>query len=156
GERFDDGVPLEETWMGREGSQDFQRLVNYQDTYQPGARRYDVGEVANFALLPGVMTSLGLLLEWGVERIQAYCASLTGELFQVAAGRGFSVEAEGWRGEHLFGIRMRPDVELDTLKAALDAAGVVASLRGTALRVSPNVYNDAGDVAALTEVLSAI
>jgi selenocysteine lyase/cysteine desulfurase len=30
---------------------------------------------------------------------------------------------------------------------------VVASLRGSALRVSPNVYNDARDVEALLQVL---
>jgi len=31
--------------------------------------------------------------------------------------------------------------------------GVAASLRGTALRLSPNVYNDAVDIAALADVL---
>ena len=45
--------------MAREGSENFQNLVEYQDEYQPGARRYDVGEVANFVLLPGLLSSLG-------------------------------------------------------------------------------------------------
>ncbi|HEX9710475.1 MAG TPA: aminotransferase class V-fold PLP-dependent enzyme [Candidatus Thermoplasmatota archaeon] len=156
GPRFDGGVPIEETWMGREGSEDFQHLVDYRDEYQPGARRYDVGEVANFALLPGVVTSLGLLLEWGPQRIQDYTRALTAELLRVARERGFHVEDEAWRGSHLFGVRMRPDVELGALKRELDRAGVAASLRGTALRVSPNVYNDRSDVAALTEVLAGV
>lgn len=155
GPRFDDGVPLEETWMGREGSEDFQRLVDYREAYQPGARRYDVGEVANFALLPGVVASLGLVLEWRPERVQGYVGELTSELLALARERGFQVEEEAWRAAHLFGIRMRPDVELAALKRRLDDAGVAASLRGSALRVSPHVYNDRADVAALMEVLAA-
>ena len=38
GPRFDDGEPLEETWIGRAGSENFKELVNYRDDYQPGAR----------------------------------------------------------------------------------------------------------------------
>lgn len=155
-ERFDEGVPLEETWMGREESQDFQHLVDYRDAYQPGARRYDVGEVANFTLLPGLLASLGLLLDWTPEAIQGYCARLTAPLVERARELGFTVEDEGWRAHHLFGIRMRPDVELDALKAALDGANILASLRGSALRISPHLYNDEGDVAALMEVLEGV
>ena len=156
GSRFDGGVPLEETWMGREGSEDFQQLVNYRDEYQPGARRYDVGEVANFALLPGVVASLGLVLEWTPRRVEAYVRELTGELVQLARERDFGIESERWRAPHLFGIRMRPDVELAALKRRLDEAGVAASLRGSALRVSPHLYNDATDVEALAEVLATV
>ncbi len=153
GPRFDDGAPLEETWIGRRDSDDFQHLVDYRDDYREGALRYDVGETANWALLPVAIRSLELLLEWRPERIQAYCRGLTAELLEVAVRRGFGVEEEGWRGEHLFGIRMRDDVALDALKAELDRAGVVVSLRGSALRVSPNVYNDRSDLAALAEIL---
>ena len=52
GPRFDDGTPLEETWIARDNSQDFQQLVNYQQAYQPGAVRYDVSERSNFFLVP--------------------------------------------------------------------------------------------------------
>ncbi|HZD04577.1 MAG TPA: aminotransferase class V-fold PLP-dependent enzyme [Longimicrobiales bacterium] len=156
GPRLDGGIPLEETWMAREGSEDFQNLVRYRDAYQSGARRYDVGEVANFALLPGVLASLRLVLEWGPGRIQRYVSDLITELVALARERGFRVEDPAWRAAHIFGIRMRPDVALDDLKAALDRARVSASLRGTALRVSPHVYNDASDVGALMEVLEGV
>src|SRR5258708_2201506 len=46
------GIPLEFNWMSREGSEDFAQLVDYCPTYQPGARRFDVGERSNFVLLP--------------------------------------------------------------------------------------------------------
>jgi len=52
GPRYDAGDPIEENWITRRGSDDFQRLVAYQDEYAPGAIRYDVGERSNFILLP--------------------------------------------------------------------------------------------------------
>jgi len=153
GERFDDGTPLEETWIGREGSQDFQALVSYRDGYQPGALRYDVAERSNFALLPMAVASLRLVSEWRPERIQAYCRDLTREVLTEVGTLGFAVEDEGWRGSHLFGLRMPEGIDLEALKEALDRRNVVASLRGTALRLSPNVYNDAADLDALLEGL---
>ncbi len=153
GPRFDDGTPLEETWIAREGSDDFQHLVDYQDTYQPGAVRYDVAERSNFFLAPIAAASLQLLLEWQPNRIQEYCRALTRDFLIEAGELGFSVEAEEWRASHLFGLRMPASVDLVELKESLAARNVSASLRGTALRLSPNVYNDEHDVAALLDVL---
>ena len=149
GPRFDDGTPLEETWIGRERSEDFQNLVQYRDGYQPGAVRYDVAERSNFALLPMVAASLELITGWRPERIQEYCRALTASALEEAAGLGFTVEDARWRGSHLFGLRMPPGLDLVALRDALARRNVVASLRGTALRLSPNVYNDEGDLDAL-------
>jgi len=153
GPRFDGGTPLEETWIGRERSEDFQNLVHYRDGYQPGAIRYDMAERSNFALLPMAVASMKLVKEWQPARIQAYCASLTASPLEEAAALGFSVEDPCWRGAHLFGLRMPPGIDLAGLKAALERRRVAASLRGSALRLSPNVYNDAGDLDALLEGL---
>jgi selenocysteine lyase/cysteine desulfurase len=153
GERFDDGVPLEETWIAREGSEDFQALVDYRDEYGPGAVRFDCGERSNFILLPMLAASLELILEWTPERVQEYCAHLMRDVIGEARSIGFLVEDESWRGAHLFGIRMPAGLDLRSLQEALVRAGVSASLRGSALRVAPNVYNDSADAAALREVL---
>jgi selenocysteine lyase/cysteine desulfurase len=48
---------------------------------------------------------------------------------------------------------MPPGLDLAALKEALERRRVVASLRGSALRLSPNVYNDETDVEALLEGL---
>jgi selenocysteine lyase/cysteine desulfurase len=155
GPRFDDGEPLEENWIGREGSEDFRALVNYADAFQPKALRYDVGERSNFALMPMFLTSLELVLQWSPERIQQYCAALTNEPLQRAAELGFTIEDPDWRGAHLFGVRAPAAVDLARLHQELQRARVFASLRGSALRVSPNVYNDADDLDALLDVLRA-
>ena len=113
GPRFDDGVPLEETWIGRERSEDFQHLVDYQSAYQPGAIRYDVGERSNFILVPMLAEALRLVLAWTPEGVEAYCRRLSEPLVREAAAIGFSVEREEGRAAHLFGLRTPEGLEPD-------------------------------------------
>ena len=153
GPRFDQGVPLEETWISREGSEDFRKLVDYRDAYQAGAVRYDVGERSNFALLPMVGAALELLLEWTPERIAAHTGSLTGILAGEAGGLGFGVEDPEWRGPHILGIRMPAGVDLAAVSQQLLAGSIHASLRGSALRVSPHLYNTVDDLEPLVSIL---
>ncbi|HEV2150305.1 MAG TPA: aminotransferase class V-fold PLP-dependent enzyme [Longimicrobiaceae bacterium] len=153
GPRYLDGAPLEENWISREGSEDFAGLVRYRDAYQPGALRYDVGERSNPVLLPMLSAALDQLLEWTPEGIQAYCRALTAELVEEARALGYGVEDERWRGAHLFGLRAPAGVELARVQEALARRRVAVSVRGASLRVAPNVYNDAADVAALLDTL---
>lgn len=154
GPRFDDGEPLEETWMGRAGSENFKDLVNYRDEYQPGAVRYDVGERANFALMPMAIAGLELVLDWQPARVQAYTAALSAPLMERVRALGYAVEEADWRGAHLFGLRAPAWQDLTALNARLRARRVHVSLRGSAIRVSPHVYNDAADVEALADALA--
>ena len=88
GPRLLDGIPLEETWIGREGSRDFAGLAgNYPDSYEPGATRYDVGERSNFILVPMMNAALALVLDWTPARIGEYCGNLTAVLTEQRARR---------------------------------------------------------------------
>lgn len=156
GPRYDNGVPLEETWISRRGSEDFRSLVDYRDEYQPGAVRYDVGERSNFALLPMVVAALRLLLEWTPERIEAHTAHLTGRVAEGVGELGFGVEDPAWRGSHILGIRMPQGLDLRAVSARLIQQGIHASLRGSALRISPHLYNTPGDVESLVSLLQDI
>jgi selenocysteine lyase/cysteine desulfurase len=143
-----DGRPLEEGWIARRGSEDFSGLVDYRDDYQPGARRFDVGERSNFALLPMAVAALELILRWGVERIAAAIAPLTDLVEETAAALGLGVPPAGSRAGHM--TRPRPAGPPPAgLAAALADAGVHVSVRGRSLRVSPHVYNTPDDVARL-------
>lgn len=154
GSRFDGGEPLEETWIGRAGSENFKELVNYRDDYQPGAVRYDVGERTNFALMPMAIAGLEQVLEWRPERIQEYDAALTAPLFDRVAALGYAVEDPAYRGAHLFGLRAPAGVDIGAVNDRLRARKVHVSLRGSAIRVSPHVYNDARDIDALIQALA--
>ncbi len=156
GPRFDDGVPLEETWIGRRGSEDFKGLVEYTDEYQPGAARYDVGERSNFALLPVAVASLRLVGRWAPERIAAYIEGISQPLLDRAPELGFGLEDAAFRSPHLYGLNMPPGLDLNTIRGALEQRKVSVSLRGNSLRISPNVYNDDADIQALIEVLETL
>jgi selenocysteine lyase/cysteine desulfurase len=147
-----EGVPLEANWINREGSDDFTSLVAYRDTYQPGARRYDVGERSNFVLVPMARAALTQLTEWGVENIAEYAAALTGHLADRAAERGLAVAPEKLRGPHLMGIRF-PGGPPPGLTERLAAERVHVSVRGDSVRVAPHVYNTTADCDRLLAAL---
>ncbi len=153
GPRFDEGEPLEETWIARQGSENFSGLVDYVDEYQEGMVRFDVGERSNFILLPMLCAALEMLLEWRPHRVQRYLRDLSADLLTTAKEAGFGVEDDAWRPAHLFGLRAPEGVDLTQMAEALSERGIYVSRRGNALRVSPHVYNDAADVGALAEVL---
>ena len=153
GPRYLDGVPLEETWIARGGSEDFKGLVDYRDDYQQGAIRFDVGERSNFILVPMLVAALNLLLEWQPDRIQAYTRELTRGLLSEAQGLGYALEEEPFRVGHLFGVRLPKGLELSAVKRALVKREVSVSLRGSAVRISPHLYNDEEDIQALQEAL---
>ncbi|NNE71438.1 MAG: aminotransferase class V-fold PLP-dependent enzyme [Rhodothermales bacterium] len=153
GNRFDNGVPLEENWISRRDSHDFAGLVRYRDEYGPGAARYDVGERSNFILVPMLLEALRLLNGWGPEAIQAYCRTISQAIIPAATELGFEVEEAAWRGDHLFGLRLPRGMDPAQLKQAFDARNISVSVRGDAIRISPNVYNATRDAEALVEGL---
>lgn len=155
GNRFDNGIPLEENWINRLGSEDFTRLVDYESRYQPGAIRYDVGERSNPILLPMAIAALDHLLEWKPERIQTYCSELIQSLRHLLQPLGYWMEDASACGAHLFGIRIPSNFDMQAIQTALATNRVAVSVRGNALRVSPNVYNDVSDITALASVLTS-
>ncbi|MEX1055412.1 MAG: aminotransferase class V-fold PLP-dependent enzyme [Rhodothermales bacterium] len=155
-ERHHNGVPLEENWITRRRSEEFSRLVDYEDQYQPGAVRFDVGERSNFALLPMLAAALDQIQEWGPEEIQKYCRALTSGLIEEARTMGYEIEDESGRASHLFGIRMRIRGAEVRLRDELEKRNVAVSVRGSAVRVAPHVYNDEHDVEALLDALRAV
>ena len=156
GERYLDGVPLEETWIGRRDSENFAGLVDYVDDYQPGALRFDVGQRSNFALIPALSASLDLVLEWRPERVSAYCRSLMAHAFPRLRELGLKVEDDRWRSPHLFGLGLPPGVDAERLKESLARHRVGVSFRGGSVRVSPYAYNDAVDVDALVAAFEEV
>ena len=154
GPAFDGGVPLEENWITRRGSDRFNELVNYRDDYQPGAIRYDVGERSNFVLLPMLETALEQVLEWGPETVAAHTRELTDDAVQQLRNLGCRVEDDHWRAGHLFGVRLPAGVDIPQLGRDFAARQVSVSLRGGAIRIAPHLYNDASDLDALIDVVA--
>jgi selenocysteine lyase/cysteine desulfurase len=153
GPAFDNGSPIEDNWINRYESENFANLVNYQENYQPGALRYEVGEHSNFILVPMLLEAVKQIRRWGVENIQTYCKELSAPFLDQISALGYQIEEENYRSAHLFGIRLGPEHNLEKLQKSLKANKVSVSVRGSAIRIAPNVYNDNLDFKRLLRAL---
>lgn len=160
GPAFDNGMPIEQNWINRKDSKNFAGLVNYQDQYEAGAMRYSVGEQSNFILIPMLLKSLEQLNKWGVDNIQTYCRSIIQKPLESLKAKGYWVEDETFRGAHLFGIRKegvpanQGEWDVEKVRTTLEKEHIFVSIRGSSIRVSPNVYNTENDVKKLVEALN--
>ena len=157
GPRLTGGIPLEEGWIVRKNSEDFTALIDYEEEYQPGAKRYDMGQRSNFITLPMMREALAQVNEWGVENIQSYIRNLTSKLIPDLLQAGYKIEDEAYRATHMFGARVPDGVEMSGVREALQSKNIHVSVRGSAIRISPHLYNDKADIEALSEcLLSAV
>ncbi len=150
-EAFDDGEPIEESWMTKLESENFAALVNYKEEFKPKAFRYNVGQFSNFALVPMAITALKQLIQWGPTNISNYCESISSPIEELQDT--FDLEHATWRARHLFGIRPKGSIDLKALKETLMAKRIYVSVRGNSIRVSPNVYNTKEDFEKLCSEL---
>ncbi len=152
--RWQRGRPLEHNWIAREGADDFARLVDYGDELLPDARRFDVGERSNFALLPMAIAALEQLAAWTVPAIRDTLGVLTAGIAERAASLGLATAPAARRAPHYLGLRFPRGIP-QGLAERLAAARVFVSVRGDSLRVTPHLYNTAADVERLFAVLGA-
>lgn len=146
------GAPLEHNWMNRAGSEDFARLVDYQDGFQVGARKFDMGEKSNPAQLKGASAALAQLLDWGVATISKTLGARNKKIAEQARAMGLLVPQEPLRSPHFLGLGFPNNVP-DSLPDKLAEQNVFVSVRGNSVRVTPHLYNTDADIARLMQVL---
>lgn len=149
------GLPFEEGWITRKGSEDFSRLVQYQDDYEPGAVRFDMGERANHQLMPIALAGLTLLAAWGVSAIAETIAAKTERIAAAAHDLGLAVLPRAARAPHYLGVKFPGGVPAG-LAAKLKEQGIFVSVRGDAVRVTPHVYTTDGDIERFIAALGAL
>ena len=153
--KWHEGVPLEHTWMGRLGAEDFSNLLNYQDEFQPGARRFDMGEKSSPAQLNGAIAALTQVLDWGVENISTTLGARNTILAEQARDMGYVVAPDHLRSPHFLGLGFPkgiPDGFADTLAAK----NIYVSVRGSSVRVTPHLYNTDGDMQRFMDILRSL
>ena len=146
------GRAIEDNWINRAGSEDFARLVDYRSDFQPGARRFDMGEKSNPPLLMGAGAAFDFLMEFGVEAIATELGGRTEELAREAQALGLTSAPIGTRAPHFLSLGF-PDGVPGGLTDRLAERQVHVSLRGASLRVTPYLYNTSADTDALVQTL---
>jgi selenocysteine lyase/cysteine desulfurase len=155
-ERFNNGVPAEESWLNRANADNFSRLTDYTNEYKPGAGRFSMGEHSNFALTPMLIRSIEQILSWGENVIQEYCGKLISPLLDFLREKEAIIEEDNYRANHLFGFKTSRHIDSNALLSELQKRKIFVSVRGDSIMVSPHLYNDEKDIEALMEALKKI
>ncbi len=149
------GEPMEHGWITRRKSENFRTLVDYETEYQAGARRYDVGERSNFALMPMVSKALDLIIEWDPLEIQKQLGRYTTEIERAVRDLGLISESIPDRADHFLGIRF-PDGLPTRAVEVMSQEGIYVSARGDSIRVTPHLYNTEHDKTRFLQVIERL
>jgi len=152
-DRFMNGMPLDDNWLLREGSENFAGLTDYADGYAAGARRYDTSLRANPSLIAMLEASATLLQQWGPARIRPYLLGIVRPQLSRLGAAGFSIAPEPERAANIFGIGLPAGLAPESVRERLAQRSIMVSVRGRALRVAPHVYNNEADIARLADAL---
>ncbi len=154
GDRLRNAEPFEHHWSNRANSEDTSK-TGLLHKFRDGARRFDVGGHNNEVALAMLNSSLGQVLEWSADAVQAYCSALMSPLEDyLAASKTYLSAGPGQHAAHILGIGGRSEM-LDSAIDEMTRRNIIVSRRGSVIRVSPNVYNTPGDIDALIESLEA-
>ena len=149
------GIPLEEGWAARKDAADFAGLVDYTDSYEFGARRFDVGERSNFIGIAMANAAMDQVASWGVPAIAETLGTFTAEIVDGARQHGWLIAPAEQRSPHLIGLRYPGGVPEDVIQA-LGEANVSVSIRGDSIRVSPHLHTTQENVDRLLSVLRTV
>jgi selenocysteine lyase/cysteine desulfurase len=92
-------------------------------------------------MVPMLAEGIKQLLDWTPQSIQDYCENITKNAVEALRQQGCFMEETTNRGHHLFGIYLPNASNIAAVKAKISAQNILVSIRGNAIRVSPNVYN---------------
>lgn len=152
-DRYLDASPLEESWLMRSGSDNFARLVDYEDAYAPGMRRFDTSLRANPMLIAMLEEACHMLLEWQPGRIREYLLQIARRPVARMRSLGFEVAGDADRCANLFGIGLLDGMDPELCRQYLKQRQIHVAVRGNSVRVSPHVYNDEDDFERLIDAL---
>lgn len=152
-DRFANGQPLEDSWLTRAGSEDFSRLIPYQQEYAPGMRRYDCSIRANPILVGMLEAACELLVQWQPARLRNYLLGIEQDFVARMRALGCQVADDADRAANIFGVLLPDHLDSRTVTAELARRGISVSVRGSAMRVAPHVYNNADDLDRLARAL---
>jgi selenocysteine lyase/cysteine desulfurase len=142
------------SWMAPNGTDDFQRMLEYDLTWRDDARRFE------FITLPyqdfaGMNASLDLLAEIGAATVAAHVTRLADEIVEWAGSRrDLTLVTPSDRAKRAGIVAVRPK-DGARVSGRLKKAGVVHSFREGAIRLAPHIYNTLDEVQAALRIIES-
>ena len=145
---------MKPAYAGAESVVDFENYRDYDLTFLPDAKRFELG-TDNLVGKVGLLASVNLLLEVGIEQIQRWTRHLTDVLIDDLQERGYQI-ASCLRPEHRSAIVSFSTPDVKSAYDKLIANKVIVSLRENYIRVSPHCYNTEEEVLRVGQVLDGL
>jgi cysteine desulfurase / selenocysteine lyase len=145
---------IEPTLVGWISVRDPEDYGNFSQEWNKGALAWESGTAAS-SLFYGLETSLRLLTETGVARIEKYLEELTDHLCERLAQSSYEIVSSRAPGEksQIVCIRHKDDVSPMSVYAHLRERHIVTAPRGDRVRISPHLYNTVEEIDALVDSL---
>jgi selenocysteine lyase/cysteine desulfurase len=124
----------------------------------PDARRFELSTMS-YSAAAGLLASIRLLSETGLDAIRAHAERLAASLVARTAATGWAPYrplSDRSASGHIVSLR-HPTAAIEDVQAALaDEHRIVTSSRGGGIRVSLHAYNSEEDVRMLADALAAL
>ena len=146
------GKPIEFHSWNRKGGDRSDFYLETMPDYLPGARRFDMGERSDFAVLPIAIRSLELLQSWGSNAVLERLSHLNELIWEEADARGLKGPRKDLRAPHIAVVDLGERFRTDLARSLKDNKAFV-TVRGTKMRITPHVYNDERDIARFFELV---
>ena len=154
--RHQDGIPLEQTALGRRNINAENNVYFADISYLPDARRFDMGERDHFISMEMAAIGMEMMAEWGSSAIVQRLQMLTQRIADGLERGRVSLAEPKFRAPHILSLGF-PSGMPPRLVAELAGEGIYVAPRLGRMRISPHVYNDETDadrfVAALEKRL---
>ena len=144
-------TPQPVSWMGVRDSDDFSRLVQYDLSWRPNARRFEQVTLP-YQDFAGMAASLEFLTDTGCSAIASHIHRCAHALLEGAADAGIAlVTPLSYHG----GVASIRPGEASATSARLASAKVIHSVREGTIRLAPHCYTTREDIARTLEALRA-
>jgi cysteine desulfurase / selenocysteine lyase len=137
-------------WMAFEGTDDFTRLTQYDDTLRGNARRFELITLP-YQDFAGMNESLKLLLGTGVPAIAEHLRTLHAPVLEWAGRRNVRVVSPV--GDRASGIICVAPSDVGAAFRALKAGRVICGMREGGIRLSPHFYNTVEEMERVVDIL---
>ena len=141
-------------WLSTAAAENFERLTDYDLTWLPDARRFEVITLP-FQDFAGFNASLELILEIGIDAVASRVTSLVDAVAGWARARPnvkLVTPADRARRAGIVAVRPR---DVKRTAERLSKASVSFSVREGAIRLSPHFYNTADEIETALEAMDA-
>ncbi len=143
------------SWINSDSFVNCQELTKYSTKLITGAVRFDRGQSPNMLNMRGVLSSITLLSELGLDKIESYNKSLVNHFCDKFDSKNFSLEVPREFLANIISLKSKSG-DLKNVIEKLNQNNIDVSVREGSLRISLHFFNTVKQVDKILEILEIL